>query len=87
MCIAMIVFVTHAVDLVLAEKLPYSLKAEKCSIGFIIERRIRFSEDSCLLLLLESQNRASENTRIIAAIVQELKELNTCVSDPESHGR
>ena len=55
MCIAMIFFMTHAVEFVLAEKLPYSLKAEKCLIGFMLERRIRVFRDSCLLLLLESQ--------------------------------
>ena len=55
MCNAMIIFVAYAVEFVLAKELPYSLKAEKCSIGLMLERRIRVSKDSRLLLLLEGQ--------------------------------
>lgn len=54
MCIAMTIFVTRAVEFVLVEKVIYSLKAEKCSIGFMLERGIRVSKNRCLLLLLES---------------------------------
>ena len=57
MRIAMMFFVTHAVEFVLADELPHSLKAEKCSISLMLERKIRGSNDSSLLLLLEGQER------------------------------